>query len=40
MPEIPPYSELLWTTLMAVRENGDSATIREVVERVVEREIL
>ena len=38
--EIPAYSDLLWTTLRAVKDNGDSATIREVVERVVERESL
>lgn len=37
-PQIPPYSDLLWPTLCAVREIGDSGTIREIVERVIERE--
>lgn len=37
-PQIPPYTDLLWPTLCAVREIGDSGTIREIVERVVERE--
>jgi len=33
---IPPYKELLWPTLQAVREIGDSATIEEIVENVVD----
>jgi restriction system protein len=37
-PQVPPYTDLLWPTLCAVREIGDSGTIREIVERVVERE--
>lgn len=37
-PQVPPYTDLLWTTLCAVREGGDSGTIREIVERVIERE--
>ena len=38
VPQIPPYSDLLWPTLCAVRESGDSGTIREIVERVIEQE--
>lgn len=37
-PEIPPYTDLLWPTLCAVREIGDSGTIGEIVQRVIERE--
>ena len=37
-PHVPAYSDLLWPTLRAVRENGDSATIGEIVERVVASE--
>jgi restriction system protein len=33
---VPPYSELLWPTLRAVREIGDSGTIEEIVEKVIE----
>ena len=28
---VPPYSELLWPTLVAVKEHGDSASIEEIV---------
>jgi restriction system protein len=35
---IPPYKELLWPTLKAVREIGDSGTIEEIVEKVIELE--
>jgi restriction system protein len=35
---IPTYRELLWPTLRAVREIGDSGTIEEIVEKVVEME--
>jgi restriction system protein len=34
----PSYKTMLWPTLRAVRENGDSGTIEEVVERVIARE--
>jgi restriction system protein len=37
-PYIPRYSELLWTTLCAVRELGQSARLDEIDERVIERE--
>ena len=35
---IPSYYDLLWPTLQAVRENGDSGTIEEIVEKVTELE--
>ena len=35
---IPPYKDLLWPTLRAVREIGDSGTIEEIVEKVIELE--
>jgi restriction system protein len=35
---IPPYSELLWPTLRAVRELGNSAKLDEIDEQVVEAE--
>jgi restriction system protein len=34
-PNIPPYTEMLWPTLLAVREIGDSGTIEEIVEKVI-----
>ncbi len=34
-PHIPAYSDLLWPTLRAVREIGDSGTIEEIVEKVI-----
>jgi restriction system protein len=37
-PQIPAYSELLWTTLCAVRDLGHSARLDEIDERVFERE--
>jgi restriction system protein len=37
-PAIAAYSELLWTTLCAVRELGHSARLDEIDERVIERE--
>lgn len=37
-PAVPAYSELLWTTLCAVRELGHSARLDEIDERVIERE--
>lgn len=37
-PFIPPYNELLWPTLCAVRELGHSARLDEIDERVIERE--
>lgn len=35
---IPPYSDLLWPTLLAVRQIGDSGTIAEIVDKVIELE--
>jgi restriction system protein len=35
---VPPYHELLWPTLCAVRELGHSARLDEIDERVIERE--
>ena len=35
---VPPYNELLWPTLCAVRELGHSARLDEINERVIERE--
>jgi len=35
-PPIPSYKDLLWPTLRAVREIGDSGTIEEIVEKVIE----
>jgi restriction system protein len=37
-PNIPSVGELLWPTLQAVREIGDSGTIEEIVEKVIELE--
>lgn len=37
-PKIPPYTEMLWPTLLAVREIGDSGTIEEIVEKVISAE--
>jgi restriction system protein len=37
-PYIPPHTELLWPTLIAVREIGDSGTIEEIVEQVISAE--
>jgi restriction system protein len=38
MTAIPPYRTLLWPTLSAVRGMGDSGTIEEIVEKVIEQE--
>jgi restriction system protein len=35
---IPQYHELMWPALTALRELGDSATVREMYEKVVENE--
>jgi restriction system protein len=35
---IPSYKELLWPTVRAVREIGDSGTIEEIVEKVIDLE--
>jgi hypothetical protein len=35
---VPSYKELLWPTVRAVREIGDSGTIEEIVEKVIELE--
>jgi restriction system protein len=37
-PHIPAYSDLLWSSLRAVREIGDSGTNEEIVERVIATE--
>ena len=37
-PKIPQYHELMWPVLQALRQLGDSATVREMYERVVENE--
>lgn len=36
--EVPPYNELLWPTLCAVRELGHSARLDEIDEKVIELE--
>jgi restriction system protein len=36
--QIASYKALLWPTLCAVREIGDSGTIEEIVEKVTELE--
>jgi restriction system protein len=38
MASIPAYHELLWPTLCAVRELGNSARLDEIDEKVIERE--
>jgi hypothetical protein len=38
-PRIPSVGELLWPTLRAVREIGDSGTIEEIVEKAIELEL-
>jgi restriction system protein len=35
MLEVPSHTEMLWPTLLAVREIGDSGTIEEIVEKVI-----
>jgi hypothetical protein len=35
---LPTYRDLLWPTLRAVREMGDSGTIEEIVEKVAGQE--
>jgi restriction system protein len=37
-PQIPRHTDLLWPTLQAVREIGDSGTIEEIVEKVIATE--
>ena len=37
MAQIPPYNELLWPTLLAVRALGHTASIEEVDEKVTEQ---
>jgi restriction system protein len=37
-PIVPSYVELLWPTLRAIRAIGDSGSIEEIVEKVVELE--
>src|ERR1039458_808840 len=36
--KIPPYHELMWPALTALKELGGSATVKEMYERVVEDE--
>ncbi|MGH9152544.1 MAG: winged helix-turn-helix domain-containing protein [Acidimicrobiales bacterium] len=38
MAKVPQAEELLWPTLVAIRELGGSATIRELDEKVVQQE--
>ena len=38
VPEIPPYNELLWPALRALRHLGHAASIVELVEKVIEEE--
>ena len=35
---MPPYSQLLWPTLIAVRSLGDTAKLDEINEKVVEQQ--
>lgn len=37
-PHLPTYSELLWPTLRAVRDLGNTAKLEEIDEKVVEQE--
>ena len=37
-PDIPSYSDLLWTTIVAVRRLGGSGSIDEIAEAVVDQE--
>ncbi len=37
-PVVPSYVELLWPTLRAIRAIGDSGSIEEIVEKVIELE--
>jgi restriction system protein len=37
---VPSYKDLLWPTLRAVREIGDSGTIEDIVEKLIEQEQL
>jgi restriction system protein len=37
-PNIPPYNQLLWPTLRAVRDLGHMAKLEEVDEKVIEQE--
>jgi len=37
-PRVPSHKDLLWTTLCAVRDIGDSGTNEEIAGRVIERE--
>lgn len=38
MTAVPPYQELLWPAVLAMRDLGDSGSIDEINERVLERE--
>lgn len=35
---VPPYQQLLWPTILAMRDLGDSGSIDEIIEKVLERE--
>lgn len=38
MTDVPAYQELLWPAVQAMRELGDSGSIDEIIEKVLERE--
>lgn len=38
MTTVPPYQDLLWPAVQAMRDLGDSGSIDEITERVLERE--
>lgn len=38
MTAVPPYQQLLWAAVLAMRDLGDSGSIDEINERVLERE--
>ncbi|WP_256386377.1 restriction endonuclease [Mycobacterium sp. GA-1841] len=38
MTAVPPYQDLLWPAVLAMRDLGDSGSIDEITERVLERE--
>lgn len=37
-PDLPRYQDLLWPTIVAMRDLGGSGSIEEIVERVLEQE--
>lgn len=38
MTDVPPYQDLLWPAVQAMRDLGDSGSIDEIIEKVLERE--